>query len=102
MVVPSEGAKRLREFLQAHGLKQTRLAELLSVSDPTIHDWLKGTKRPRKKFRRAIETWTKGEVSASAWGEPEDADEEPIEIAPFDAGPDDSAPRRTVHVDRTG
>jgi len=57
----------LREFLQRHEVTQLAASKALGVSDPTIHDWCKGTKRPRTHHRETIAVWTNGEVPVESW-----------------------------------
>lgn len=40
-------AKNLRIYLDRSGKTQKELAEIIGVSAPTMHDWLKGKKYPR-------------------------------------------------------
>ena len=65
--VPTRGATLLQAFLKKNGLTQLAASEALRVSDPTIHDWVQGTKRPRTHHREAIAVWTNGEVPTEAW-----------------------------------
>lgn len=62
-----DGSSLLREFLQKHDVTQLAASKALGVSDPTIHDWVKGTKRPRAHHREAIAVWTGGEIPIEAW-----------------------------------
>jgi hypothetical protein len=82
----ADGATLLRGFLDRHGLSQGDAAEALGVSDPTVHDWLKGAKRPRSHHRDAVATWTSGEVPAVAWVLDEEA-EKLAAVRPFDPTP---------------
>jgi transcriptional regulator with XRE-family HTH domain len=61
------GASRLQAFLQAHGITQLAAATALGVSDPTVHDWVTGAKRPKAHHRQAIAVWTNGEVPTDSW-----------------------------------
>lgn len=63
----TNGAKWLADFLKRNGLTQLAAAEALGVSDPTIHDWVTGSKRPRAHHREVIAVWTRGEVTAQSW-----------------------------------
>ena len=65
--MPTRGATLLQAFLKKNGLTQLAASEALRVSDPTIHDWVQGTKRPRTHHREAIAVWTNGEVPTEAW-----------------------------------
>lgn len=40
-------AKNLRSYMEMKGKSQKELAEIVGVSAPTMHDWLKGKKYPR-------------------------------------------------------
>ena len=40
-------AANLRRYMESRGKTQKELAEIVGVSAPTIHDWLKGSKLPR-------------------------------------------------------
>jgi transcriptional regulator with XRE-family HTH domain len=66
------GADLLRDFLRQHELTQSAAGRALGVTPPTIHDWLKGVKRPRASMRAAIELWTSGAVPGGAWGTSKD------------------------------
>jgi transcriptional regulator with XRE-family HTH domain len=70
----THGARLLSAFLEAHGLRNADAARALGVSDPTIYDWLRGEKRPRGPYRKAIEIWTGAAVSESSWEKDEDRD----------------------------
>lgn len=63
----TDGAIRLLAFLERNRLTQLAAARALSVSDPTIHDWVNGKKRPRAHHRDAIATWTNGDVPVDSW-----------------------------------
>lgn len=63
----TDGATLLGAFLRAHAITQLACANALGVSDPTVHDWVTGSKRPRANHRDAIAVWTRGEVPADAW-----------------------------------
>ena len=73
MATRSEGARRLRTFLKTHKITAADAARALDVSAPTMGDWLKGTKRPRETYRRAIAVWTGDAVPADAWALASDA-----------------------------
>lgn len=64
---PTRGALLLQAFLEKHDLTQLAASKALGVSDPTIHDWVAGTKRPRTHHREAIAVWTNGDVPTEAW-----------------------------------
>ena len=40
-------AKNLKMYMERRGKTQKELAEIVGVSAPTMHDWLKGKKYPR-------------------------------------------------------
>lgn len=40
-------ASNLRRYMESRGKTQKELAEIVGVSAPTMHDWLKGKKLPR-------------------------------------------------------
>lgn len=40
-------AKNLRYYMESKGKTQKELSEIVGVSAPTMHDWLKGKKYPR-------------------------------------------------------
>lgn len=63
----TDGAARLQAFIKRHGLTQLAAANALGVSDPTVHDWVTGAKRPKAHHRQAIEAWTGGAVPVAAW-----------------------------------
>lgn len=63
----TEGARRLAAFLRNNGITQLSAAEALGVSDPTVHDWVSGAKRPKAHHRDAIATWTRGVVGTETW-----------------------------------
>jgi transcriptional regulator with XRE-family HTH domain len=63
----TNGATWLAEFLRRNNLTQLATAEALGVSDPTVHDWVTGSKRPKAHHRDAISVWTRGEVPVDAW-----------------------------------
>lgn len=63
----TDGAVQLAEFLRRNGLTQISAAGALGVSDPTIHDWVTGSKRPKAHHREVIAVWTRGEVTIDAW-----------------------------------
>lgn len=67
MTTHLDGRALLRAFLQQHGVSQVSASKALGVSDPTIHDWLAGIKRPRAHHRESIAVWTGGDVPASSW-----------------------------------
>lgn len=40
-------ARNLRRYIEINGKTQKEVAEIVGVSSPTMHDWLKGKKMPR-------------------------------------------------------
>lgn len=63
----TNGGRLLAEFLKRNGLTQLAASRAIGVSDPTIHDWVTGSKRPRAHHRDAISVWTNEDVPADAW-----------------------------------
>jgi|GEM_PF-3511842 len=86
---PTLGADLLQAFLRKHSLTQFAASVALKVSDPTIHDWVTGTKRPRTHHREAIAMWTNGEVPVSAWLR-DDEREAMANVRPFAPAPESS------------
>ena len=60
--------KRFRQFIKDRHLKLAEVARQLMCTHPAIIGWMDG-EIPSEPFRRAIETWTAGEIPASSWGE---------------------------------
>lgn len=77
------GASRLRKFLKKHEVTQLAASKALGVSDPTIHDWVHGIKRPRAHHREAIAVWTRDEVPVASWLLPEER-EAMADVQPFE------------------
>lgn len=69
----SVGAVQFAHFLDEHELTLTAAAQALGVSVVTVHDWLRGTKRPVEERRVEIESWTSGRVHRDAWRLPSEA-----------------------------
>ena len=63
----SDGARALKAFIKKHNLSQATAGDAIGVSDPCVHDWVSGAKRPRPHHRAAIEVWTSGEVRSDSW-----------------------------------
>lgn len=63
----TNGGRLLAEFLKRNGLTQLAASKALGVSDPTIHDWVTGSKRPRAHHRETIAVWTNEEVPSDSW-----------------------------------
>jgi transcriptional regulator with XRE-family HTH domain len=81
-IVP--GAAALKQFLELKGLTQHSLAIAIGVSDPTVHDWVDGIKRPRHFRRKQIEDWSRGEVLESLWLTEVERETIEREVVPFD------------------
>jgi hypothetical protein len=64
---PTEGSALFAAFLARNGISNVTASKALGVSDPTIHEWKNGTKRPIQARRDAIAVWTNGEVAAESW-----------------------------------
>lgn len=65
---PQRAAKRLREFIDATGLKDAEVAGRIGISGAALSSYLSGKQVPRRTIvRRAIERFTGGEVKASDW-----------------------------------
>ncbi len=62
-------------YLKRHGIKASEAAELLKVSPATIHNWTVQHTEPRgekgRAIRRQVEIWSRGEVPAAPWTEPD-------------------------------
>lgn len=83
------GPSLFRRFLKKHEVTQLAASKALGVSDPTIHDWVHGIKRPRAHHREAIAVWTGDRVPVASWL----LDEERhavAEVRPFLAGASES------------
>lgn len=63
----TEGAKKLRRFLERNGITRRAAGLAVGATNPTVCDWVGGKKRPRESKRVDIEAWTGGEVPASSW-----------------------------------
>jgi transcriptional regulator with XRE-family HTH domain len=72
----NQARQELAAFLEENGLTQRQLARALGVSDPVVHDWLSGDRRPRDVHRRGIAAFTRGRIPFDAWL----SDEERAEI----------------------
>lgn len=86
----TDGSKALRQFIESNALTQQATAKALGVTDPAVHDWISGTKRPRPHHRAAIEKWTGGLVPASSWLLREER-EATRNVVPFRRASDDDA-----------
>ena len=83
----SDGSRGLRAFLEKHAISQRSAAEALGVTDPAVHDWVTGAKRPRAHHRVSIEVWTRGSVVAASWAFPEER-AAARDVVPFDPDTD--------------
>ena len=63
----SEGVKKLRDFLKTTKVSRRKAAKAVSVSNPTMLDWLAGRKTPTPAHRQAIAIWTGGAVPECGW-----------------------------------
>ncbi len=57
----------LRSYRQRLGLTVRGAARQIGVTHASIIYWERGTRQPRDIYRRAIETWSGGEVRADGW-----------------------------------
>jgi transcriptional regulator with XRE-family HTH domain len=85
-VILRDGVKKLRKFLEEHGISKRAAARAIGVSLPTMLGWLKGTITPTDPHRKAIAVWTSGAVAEIDW---ESAQERRAlaaarEVAPFE------------------
>lgn len=55
---------KLAQYLVSKQISQKKLAELLKVSQPTIHKWLNNKAIPSGKMLVKIDSLTSGEVGA--------------------------------------
>lgn len=93
-------AEKLTNFRKRHGISLHKASELLGASGPTILSWEQERTVPRPPYRRAIEIWTKGEISETEWQSPGEraAIERTADVKPFepesadDSGPSDPEP----------
>jgi transcriptional regulator with XRE-family HTH domain len=87
MMELTEGARLLRWAVdpanENRAMTQADLARILEVSAPTVHDWIRGAKRPRAERREAIRAVLAPygvDVPVAAWltsaerGEPSELD----------------------------
>lgn len=88
------GARLLRRFLEANGLRQIDAAKALRVTPPTLYGWLTGMSRPRAESRDSIAVWTHGEVPAESWASADELAKLGA-VQPF-APSDDSGEHRAV------
>lgn len=69
----TEGQKAFDAFLRDHKLTLAAAAEVLGVSEPAVHGWRTGEKRPVDFQRAKIEAWTG--IKAPTWRTPEEAED---------------------------
>jgi predicted transcriptional regulator len=62
-----EAHKTFAKWLKKNGVNQAKVAKLMRVSPPCVHDWLHQKRQPGPAYRDAIQTWTDGAVMADAW-----------------------------------
>ncbi len=77
------GARLLAAFLKSRGITLLAAAGAIGVSGPTILDWRRGTKRPSSHLRKAIASWSGGEVPEESWMTPAEAAS--VRVTPFTA-----------------
>ena len=63
----TDGALKLRSFLDARGLGPTAAAKALGCTHPAVIEWISGSKRPAAEARKAIAIWTADEVPEDSW-----------------------------------
>lgn len=64
---PEQARQTLAAFLEENSLTQRQLARAIGVSDPVVHNWLSGDRRPRDVHRRGIAAFTRQRIPAEAW-----------------------------------
>jgi hypothetical protein len=57
-------------YLKRHNIKASEAALVLDVAQATVHYWTRGSE-PRGELKRRVEAWSRGEVKAAPWAEPE-------------------------------
>lgn len=63
----NEGARLLRQCIDANGWTQRHVAHAVGVSHVTVLYWLRGWKVPRDENRERVRALTKGRVPVGAW-----------------------------------
>ena len=61
-------------YLRRHKIKASEAALVLGVAQATVHYWTKGSEPRGEKgntLKRRIEVWSRGEVKAAPWTEPD-------------------------------
>ena len=66
----TEGHERLKEFMEARGLKQCDLTSGVKVSEASATSWLRYGRVPRTEHQLRIERWTDGHVLPGMWVTP--------------------------------
>lgn len=61
------GPDKLSKFLERNGISKARVAVDLGVSAVAVFNWLTRRAVPTPERRKAIETWTSGEVVEADW-----------------------------------
>ena len=59
--------EKLKTYLRAKKITQSKFAELMVVSQPTVSDWIAGKSLPSLEKAIKIERLTKGAVKANSW-----------------------------------
>jgi hypothetical protein len=73
----------LYEFLRGNGLSNVACARAIGVSCPTVHDWLKGVKRPIAARRKLIAKWTRNAVPVASWASKKEDDLQAQTVVPY-------------------
>lgn len=63
----AKAAVALGRYIGEERGARASFARLLEISEPTLHDYLRGYKRPRQERRLRIQILTKGQVRADDW-----------------------------------
>ena len=72
-ITETDGQRRFDAFLRDNGITLAVAGEALGVSEPTVHGWRKGEKRPVAFQRDKIEAWTG--IPSPSWRTPDEANE---------------------------
>lgn len=91
MTSDQDSPEKLGEFLKKHGISKASAGKALDVSHVTILEWIERRKHPSPPHKRAIATWTRGEVPEDGWplSDREKALEEKADkVRPFDQAPE--------------
>lgn len=65
--IRTDGARKLRAFLDRTGRTQADVARFCGVSDPSVSDWMSGSKRPDDQNRDLVAEFTANEVTPAMW-----------------------------------